>query len=292
MNKIFAALILASSIAAQGQEYMRIEGNIVNEDGNAVEFATIGITGKGIGTVSSASGHFSLQIPATGNDTITFSHVSCVKREIAARELLGSGIPLTVEMQTRELKEITVFPGKRKKAKLVNKGMRVKGARTMWKPTNIGNEIGSIVESKRTFDVEEIRFNVQSNAIDSLKMSINIYRTDEEKGIFANILQRPIYVNIPTSSQKQEIAIAPEEAIRLDAGKYYVSVKLVNCSEESRRQWQNEESWDNRRRYEMSKRCIFFPLYLKAGYIRNGAVAEPEKTPMNLGLEIIGYEYR
>ena len=292
MKKIFATLLLAASFTAQAQEYKRIEGSIVNEEGNAVEFVTVGIMDKGTGTVSSASGHFSLKIPATGNDTITFSHVSYGKKEIAAKELLGSGTPLTVRMHTRELKEITVFSGKRKKAKLANRGMRVKGAKTMWTPANIGNEIGSIIESKRTFDVEEIRFRVQSNAIDSLKLSINIYRTGEETGSLANILQRPIYVNIPTSPQKQEIAIAPKEVIRLDAGRYYVSVKFVHCSEEAQKEWQDEESWDNKKRYEMSKRSIFFPLFLKAGYIRNGAVAEPERIPMNLGLEVIGYEYR
>ena len=40
------------------------------------------------------------------------------------------------------------------------------------------------------------------------------------------------------------------------------------------------------------KDIMLFPLYLKESYIRNSPVDIPEKIPVNLGLEIKGYEYR
>ena len=72
------------------------------------------------------------------------------------------------------LPEALVYSGKKKSKKLANKGMRVAGARTAWTPDNLGQEIGSVVETDNMFQVQEISFNVMSNGIAGLKLSINI----------------------------------------------------------------------------------------------------------------------
>ncbi len=289
---IMAAAMFAASALSYGQAGKNVKGRVVDEEGKTVEFVSIGIAGKGVGTVSGIDGRFALQLPAECSDTVIFSHVSYGIVAIPADELTSGDTLKTITMTTKELDEIVVVPGKRKRRRLVNRGMCLAGTETVWSPRNIGHEVGSIVKSKRVFDVDSISFKVLSNGIEGLKLSINICRTDEEGNSFTNILQKPLYTDIPVSEEKQQFTVIPQELIRLHPGIYYVSVKFVGCNESASEEWKDEESWNGPKRFEMRKKCVSFPLHLKDGYKRSGAVDEPERIPINLGLEVHGCEYR
>ena len=102
------------------------------------------------------------------------------------------------------LPEAVIYSGKKKSKKLANKGMRVAGTRTAWTPENIGQEIGSVVETENTFKVQEISFNVMSNGIKGLKLSINIYALNEEKMQYCNVMHTPISIDVPPCTDKKE----------------------------------------------------------------------------------------
>ena len=270
---LFAFLLLvATSIAAQD---IRVKGRIVSEEGTAVEYATIGIPGTKSGTLSGIDGAFELTLAQECNDTIVATHVSYGDVKIPAASYRNNGEALIVTMQPKMLKELTVYDGKRKKARLSNRGMKVAGGVTQWTTEKLGYEIGSIINVKRVFEVEELLFSTVLNNIENARLSINIYLMDETESNFSNVMHHPIYVDIPVSEKKNEHVIDVKENIFLEPGRYYVAVKFV----------------DGKKQTDKSD-IMLFPLYLKGSYIRNSPVDIPEKIPVNLGLEIKGYEYR
>lgn len=190
------------------------------------------------------------------------------------------------------LPEALVYSGKKKSKKLANKGVRVAGARTAWTPEYLGQEIGSVVETDNMFQVQEILFNVMSNGIAGLKLSINIYALNEEKMQYCNIMHTPMYVDVPILSAKQELTAYPTEQLFLAPGRYFVAVRMADCDATVKGQWSDNTMWDNRKRYSMSKQSIHFPLYLKSSYTRKGIADELEKVPVNMGLTVKGIEYR
>ena len=274
MKRLLFALSLFVATSATAQDFT-IKGRIVGEEGAAVEYATIGIPGTKSGTLSGIDGEFELTLPQESNDTIVASHVSYGDVKIPAASYRNNGEALIVTMQPKMLKELTVYDGKRKKARLSNRGMKVAGGVTQWSTDKLGYEIGSIINVKRVFEVEELLFSTVLNSIENARLSINIYLMDETESDFGNVMHHPIYVDIPVSEKKNEHVIAVKENIFLEPGRYYVAVKFV----------------DGKKLTDKSD-VMLFPLYLKESYIRNSPVDIPEKIPVNLGLEIKGYEYR
>ena len=274
MKRLLFAISLLAATAIAAQE-ITIKGRILSEDSTAVEYATVGIHGTEYGTLSGIDGTFELTLPQGCNDTIAVSHVSYGDVKLPAALYRNNREALIVTMQPRELQELTVYNGKRKKAKLTNRGMRFAGGVTQWTTEKLGYEIGSIIDVKRVFEVEEILFSTVLNNIENARLSINIYMIDETESDFSNVMHHPIYVDIPVNEKKSEHVIAVKENIFLESGRYYVAVKFVDG-----------------KKHTDKREVMLFPLYLKSSYIRNSPVDIPEKIPVNLGLEIKGYEYR
>lgn len=266
------SLSAATTIAAQD---ITVKGRIVSEEGAAVEYATIGIPGTKNGTLSGIDGVFELTLPQECNDTIVVSHVSFGDVKIPAAAYRNRGEDFIVTMQPKFLKELTVYDGKRKKAKLAGRGMRFAGAVTAWTAEKTGYEIGSIIDVKHAFEVEEFVFSTIRNSVENARLSVNIYSIDETESSFINVMHHPVYVDIPISDKKSEHVITANESISLFPGRYYVALKFVDGKKQTTKDGK-----------------ILFPLYLKSSYIRNGATDTPEKIPVNMGLMIKGYEYR
>ena len=274
MKRLLFAMSLLTTTSIAAQDIM-LKGRILSEEGETVEYAAIGIPGTKNGTLSDSDGRFELTLPQECNDTIVVTHVSYDDVKIPATLYRNSGEAFIVTMQPRELQELTVYDGKRKKARLSNRGMKVAGGVTQWTTEKLGYEIGSIIDVKRVFEVEEILFSTVLNSIENARLSINIYMIDETKSYFGNVIHHPIYVDIPVSEKKDEHVIAVKENIFLEPGRYYVAVKFVDGKKQTDK-----------------RDVMLFPLYLKGSYIRNSPVDIPEKIPVNLGLVIKGYEYR
>lgn len=275
MKKVFLLIFaLVTTGSAMSQAAREITGSVVDEYGNSVKYATIGIPGKRTGTLTDANGAFTLE--AEPGDTLLVSHVSYDERKFIAKELPTEKAQIV--MCAKELKEAVVYSGKRKNSKLAGRGMRVPGGTTMWTTDNIGCEIGSIIETERIFEVDVITFKVRHNSIDGAKLSINIYRADKEEGEFTNMLCKPIYTEIPASNEKQEINIKVNDVV-IEPGKWFVALKLVDYKRDETKEGEKPEQ-------------IFFPLYLKSSYLRKGIMDTLEECPVNMGLTIKGVEYK
>ena len=186
------------------------------------------------------------------------------------------------------LNSVTIYSGKKKHKKLLGKGTRFPGGVTQWTPDKVGAEVGSLINVKHPFEVEEIQFSTQSNTIDSLKLRIEIRRTEK---LDSSILEKPIEIDVP-KGEKQKFRIIPEKQSIIEPGEYFFAVVFADCSDEAKRRRSSNACRDSKQRYKMQKESILFPLYFKASYIRSGKGEELEKIPVNLGLKVKGTEYR
>lgn len=173
------------------------------------------------------------------------------------------------------LNSVTIYSGKKKHKRLLGKGTRFPGGVTQWTPDKVGAEVGSVINVRHPFEVEEIQFSTQLNSIDSLKLKVEIRCTEK---LDSSILEKPIEIDIP-KGEKQKFRIIPEKQLIIEPGEYFFAVQLASC-----RQSKDTD--------EMQKECILFPLYFKASYIRSGKGEELEKIPVNLGVKVKGIEYR
>lgn len=182
------------------------------------------------------------------------------------------------------LNSVTIYSGKKKHKRLLGKGTRFPGGVTQWTPDKVGAEVGSVINVRHPFEVEEIQFSTQSNSIDSLKLKVEIRCTEK---LDSSILEKPIEIDVP-KGEKQKFRIIPEKQLIIEPGEYFFAVVFADCSDEAKRRRSNNADRDSK----TQKESILFPLYFKASYIRSGKGEELEKIPVNLGVKVKGIEYR
>ncbi len=184
--------------------------------------------------------------------------------------------------ETKELNEFVVIAGKKKHKKLLGTGMKISCGATSFTPDKTGYEVGSIIRTKHPFEIEEIRFDVLANSIEGAILGVEIYSI--ENG-FTKRLPQPLLTAIP-NGEKQNIHIIPDSRIILEPGEYFVAIRFVECSENSRKNYaEGQQNYKEREK-------ILLPLYIKNSYIRNGSSEELEKCKINVGLKVKGIEYK
>ena len=284
------AAVFSASDAASAQQTHILKGNIVNQDGKAVEYVAVGIPGSGIGAISSADGRFRLEIPDGTADTLEFHHVSYLTGLVPASEYNGTD-SLTVTLVPAELQEAVVLGAGSKEKTLVNKGARFPAAYGVYTPDMTGNEIGSTVKVRHRFQIKEFNFKVAFNTIEECKVSLNVYRITE--GIFRNIMTVPLYIDIRTSSRPVSYRAAPSATMILEPGEYFVSLAFVDCSDKSKAEWNEAKDLTGKAYMEkINENRLEFPLYFKSGYCRDTVLGEIVKSPFNMGLTVSGLEYK
>lgn len=284
-----AAMTLTINLFAQ--ETSTIKGKITDREGNRVGYVSIGIIGQGIGTVSDSSGNFILRVPAGGSQgEMIFSHISYNEKRFSPSEYLAWGDSATVILDRNEIREAVVTNGQTREKELVRKGMRVASAVMSFRPSSIGQEIGSIVKVRKTFIVKEISLTVNSNKIAGSRFGINIYRTDKEGSYFESVMSTPTYFTIPETEVSKDIRVSLSEETFLEPGIYFVCFAMLDCDARLREEWEGYDDWSNEKRFEYNtKYSCLFPLYLKSSYIR-GKDLIFQKYPVNLGLSVYGLE--
>ena len=105
------ALTITSTIA---QSPITITNKLINENGEVIEYATIGIPSKKTGTLSDANGAFTLNVKTELSDTLVIRHVSYEEKRISITECLNT--TNNIVMQTKQLDEMVVYNGKQKKS--------------------------------------------------------------------------------------------------------------------------------------------------------------------------------
>ena len=150
-----------------------MKGRIVDQEGQPIAYANIGIENKGIGTVSDPSGFFSLQIPKDLEpNQLIISHIGFEATKIPIERTLSKIVVLKqmdfmlneVSVETKGLKSKEL--GNHSKAGLLISGFSY---------DDLGGEVGSKFNIKHDSYIEEVGFYINHNSFDTVKLRINVY---------------------------------------------------------------------------------------------------------------------
>ena len=289
-TKLFPALLIAVllfPICTLAQKSFTIQGRIINEKGEAVEYVQIGIPKLNIGTVSTVDGHFKINVPG---DTLEFHHVSY---QAACFPVTGAADDVVIVLKENELPPVVLIAGKAKEKYLVRPGKKVlgdKGAICIALATKEfkGGELGSVARTKKPFKIKDIELTLRDNSIPDCVASINIYRIEGKKESFVNVLNKPIYFNVPVSKTPQRLVIHPSEAILLEPGNYFIAFQIVECNKDALEAYLAKPEKD-RDKNEMKMTTAIF---LKSSYLRENALGKMQHIPVNIGIAVKGLEYQ
>lgn len=214
--KVYSLLLLL--IAASCLQGQIIEGRIVAAlDQSALPYVNVGISGKGIGTVSDEVGKFRLDISsAADTDTLRISYIGYKAYSLPVQTVRQQGLPgeIALKEQVVDLKEITVRPFDLIPVTLGNK-FSSPAIAAGFKSDELGCEAGTIMRVKdgKTYYLNTAGFYVAQCNYDSILFRLNIYPYN--KGKMGEVLhQLPIYIKV-TPNMKH---------VRVDLTPYYISV--------------------------------------------------------------------
>jgi hypothetical protein len=193
---IYGILFLHICVYAQ----IHIQSQLIDSlDGEVIQFANIGIVGKGLGTVSDENGKFSITIP----DSLTSQHlkISIIGYETQSIPINSKRIGKIIKMsrQSAVLHEVTVTP-RSQKTKRVGNQTRSNFYTGGFINNSLGAELAVRISIKNpnTF-LQKFMIHISRNSLDTTPVfRFNVYSVTKDGSPGENIL-------------KDNIIIAPNE---------------------------------------------------------------------------------
>lgn len=156
-----------------------ITGKIVETpSGQAVPYASIGIVGKNVGTVSGNDGSFSLTIPDGADGTLRVSALGYAPFETSVAEFrqLGQNTVIRLKPDVKALKEVTVrhFAHAAEWGNTnINRKQRVDAG---FVNNKLGNELGMVIKARQK-PVKLMKFKAQVayNRYEEMRFRLNVY---------------------------------------------------------------------------------------------------------------------
>ncbi len=282
-NLILATFLLLSNVLSLNAQ--EIKGICAGPSGSRIEYVSIGIEGTYVGTLSDAKGNFSIVIPdSLSGRALTFAHLSYqprtipiaqVKQEAALARTSTKPLVITLADNAFSITPITVNPQKLRLKNLNSRGVRIpNGIALHERPSKFKDperatwelNFGTLLELKRKTWIREIDFDVTGNTFDTLVMRVAVYQKEGDR--FIPLMEKPHYVGIPKSTERQEARIDLSKYDIIALGTVYVGLERV----------------------EMSGRGqLAFPLYGGGNlYLRNMATGMDNRPKFGLGFLVKG----
>jgi len=164
------------SMAGWGQT---VTGKIMEApSGQAVPYASIGVVGRNIGTVSGNDGHFSLVIPDETEGTVRVSALGYISFETSVAEFrqLGQNAVIRLKPDVKALKEVVVrhfaHAAEWGNTKINRKELVDAG----FVNNKLGNELGMVIKAKeKPVKLMKFRAQVAYNKYDEFRFRLNVY---------------------------------------------------------------------------------------------------------------------
>jgi len=174
---------------ATSQEIV-IKGIVTDSINNPIEYSSIGVLNKSIGTVSNENGRFTLTINKTmEQDTLRISCIGYESKDILIKEVCNKSDLLNIQLKSfiNELEEVIVSSQKAKiykigKLKTKTKNRVIFSMQNV-KNKNLGTEIGKKFKlgEKKVSTLREFKFYIKENDYDYVKFRINIYSIKDNR---------------------------------------------------------------------------------------------------------------
>jgi hypothetical protein len=186
MRYFFSLVLLFLSTNTYAQDF-KVKGKVIDSKTNeTIEFVNIGISNKGVGTVSNENGLFSLKLneQVTKNDSIIFSHIGYKVQIIKVSEFENKEIVVSLEPETNILKEVVIVKTKAPKPKKIGRNSKGLGLMHMNFYTyyekevddRLSKEVGMELKVNKNCQIDSLTFNITSNDFKKLKFRVNFYK--------------------------------------------------------------------------------------------------------------------
>lgn len=266
--KSILSIVLFLFLAAKASAQTEVSGSIVNSQGKAIEYVSVGIENDSVGVIADKNGVFKIKVP-NRNSRLTFSHVAYNNLTIPVSTLLSGGNGRVV-MKEKDvvLPDVGIVYGKKIKT-ISGKGMRIPGTAKVSGETNCIWEFGTITNAGRNYSVEKITIPVKECTYTTCKLNLRFY--DVTDGGLQSVQNKPIYISLKRCG-KTQITMSPDEKIIFRKNhRYFVCLYVVDLT---------------------GKGHVTFPAYVKSGFFRNSVSGKRRKLPASLGIDIKGYEIK
>lgn len=206
LKSIFISILLLFSTSYLYSQ--TVSGTITDSLDVPVQYASIGVKGENIGTVSDDKGKFSLNVSNVKEDAkIVISNISYKVKEYSLKEFLdiiNSKKPLIVEENNQQLQEVVVSSKEFKKDNLGNTTTS-SFVVTGFSDNALGNEIGIRIKikNKPTY-IDAFNFCPVFSENDSLFFRLNIYSIKDDMPN-ENLLSENIYFS--TDIKKGKVSV-------------------------------------------------------------------------------------
>lgn len=174
-----------------------------------IEFANIGIIGKGIGTVTNEKGEYAFTIP----DSLSGAKVMVSligyksKKYIASAFSRLNAIPLTQE--SINLNEISVS-SKKVKTKILGNKTDSKNISAGFQQNKLGAEMAIRLHIKhKQTHLKKLMFQINSNTIDHVIFRCNVYSVDKKGYPDENILKQNVLITATEKTGLQTFDLTP-----------------------------------------------------------------------------------
>lgn len=174
-----------------------------------VEFANIGIVGKGVGTVSNEKGEYHFVVPdSLANSTVMVSLIGYkAKRYTAASFSKMNKVLLPHE--SIQLNEIAVSSKKVKNITLGNK-TNSKSISVGFNKNNLGAEIAIKLNIKhKQTHLKKLQFQINTNTIDHVVFRCNIYSVDKKGNPDENLLKQNVLITAEEKTGVMSLDLTP-----------------------------------------------------------------------------------
>jgi len=231
-NTVTIFIIILFSSINFAQEKIVFEGQVLDQQTLfPLAYVNIGFIDQGIGSISNENGNFELMLDEkkiTQRSVIQFSIVGYNTVTYTYQELktvLESSKTIYLSPAIQELGEITLKTkwGKKREFGYKSKITSVFG---YWKDKKaLGGEIATLIPiRKQKVKLNDIRFFIEENFSDSIKIRLNIYKYRKKKPR-ANLLHTPVYFTITKKHGLETINIAQENIVV--NSDFVVSIELI-----------------------------------------------------------------
>ena len=163
-----------------------LEGQVLNSrTGEPVPFATLGVPGRGLGTVADEQGRYLLRLPPSLTDTLVVSCVGFSSGVILPATLASGKRVFQLAPQEHALREIKVEHRRLHPALLGNPKSKgdifwmggSSGKRTV--DTEWGWELGALLKPVRPTYLEEFHLFLSANNYELLRFRLNLYAVEQ-----------------------------------------------------------------------------------------------------------------
>ena len=194
---------------------------VQDSQGRPIEYVNIGVKGTSKGLISDEQGGFSLEaLHAKDTDSIYFGHLSYNHKVLIKKDITDKVVLEAAEIVLPE----ATFTAKQPKERTL-KGKGLPTIVTMSIPAPAEEEIAENEEKGEEELGDFISLN-KDTFLTKFVLRVVVYESNKEHTLFKPLIERPIYIEVPTSRKRQ--IFTKELSVFVPKGVVWVAVQIVD----------------------------------------------------------------